>query len=135
MAMRRYRTQEVEADRDAWDGQSLDWFGTERHPTQPYGRSDIRARATNIRCVTRRQIGGADAKLEHVPRPLRLALTPSEAAQALGCSRDFFDKHIGPDLRWVRRGRLKFVAIAEIEDWLRRSAALTLDRLDERRFG
>lgn len=72
---------------------------------------------------------------EHVPRPLRLALTPNEAAQALGCSRDFFDKHIGPELRWVRRGRLKFVAIAEIEDWLRRSAALTLDRLDERRFG
>ena len=72
---------------------------------------------------------------DHVPRPLRLVLTPSEAAQALGCSRDFFDKHIGSELRWVRRGRLKFVAIAEIEDWLRRSAALTLDRLDERRFG
>jgi hypothetical protein len=30
---------------------------------------------------------------------LRLALTPSEAAQALGCSRDFFDEHIGPELR------------------------------------
>ena len=74
-------------------------------------------------------------KPDHVPRPLRLALTPSEAAQALGCSRDFFDKHIGSKLRWVRRGRLKFVAIAEIEDWLRRSAALTLDRPDERRFG
>jgi hypothetical protein len=63
----------------------------------------------------------------HIPHQLRLALTPTEAAQALGCSRDFFDKHIGPELRWVRRGRLKFVAIAEIEDWLRRSAALTLD--------
>jgi hypothetical protein len=34
-------------------------------------------------------------KPDQVPRPLRLALTPSEAAQALGCSRDFFDKHIG----------------------------------------
>ena len=40
-------------------------------------------------------------KPEHVPRPLRLALTPNEAAQALGCSRDFFDKHIGPELRWI----------------------------------
>ncbi len=59
-------------------------------------------------------------------RFLRLALTPAEAAQALGCSRDFFDEHIGPELRWTRRGRLKFVAIAELEDWLRRSAALTL---------
>ena len=60
--------------------------------------------------------------------PLRLALTPNEAAQALGCSRDFFDEHIGPELRWVRRGRLKFVAIVELEDWLRRSAVLTLEK-------
>ena len=59
---------------------------------------------------------------------LRLALTPNEAAVALGCSRDFLDEHIGPELRWVRRGRLKFVAIAELEDWLRRSAALTLEK-------
>jgi hypothetical protein len=60
-------------------------------------------------------------------RPGRLALTPTEAAEALGCSRDFFDEHIGPELRWVRRGRLKFVAIAELEDWLRRSATFTLE--------
>jgi len=57
-----------------------------------------------------------------------LALTPAEAAQALGCSRDFFDQHIASELRWVRRGRLEFVAIAEMEDWLRRSAALTRER-------
>jgi len=58
-----------------------------------------------------------------------LALTPNEAAQALGCSRDFFDKHVGPELRWVvRRGRLKFVAVTEIEDWLHRNAMLTLDQ-------
>jgi len=56
----------------------------------------------------------------------RLALRPHEAATALGCSRDFFDEHISPELRWVRRGRLKLVAIAELEDWLRRSAARTL---------
>jgi hypothetical protein len=62
-----------------------------------------------------------------VRSPLLLALTPNEAARALSCSRDFFDEHIGPELRWVRRGRLKFVAIAELEDWLRRSAALTLE--------
>jgi hypothetical protein len=59
--------------------------------------------------------------------PMRIALTPGEAAQAIGCSRDFFDEHIGPELRWVRRGRLKFVAIVELQDWLRRSAALTLE--------
>jgi hypothetical protein len=58
----------------------------------------------------------------------RLALKPHEAAAALGCSRDFFDMHIGPELRWVRRGRLKFVSIIELEDWLHRSAAMTADR-------
>jgi len=57
----------------------------------------------------------------------RLALRPGEAAQAVGCSRDFFDEHIAPELRWIRRGRLKFVAISELEDWLRRSAAVSLD--------
>jgi hypothetical protein len=29
-------------------------------------------------------------------------------------------------MRWVRRGRLKFVAIAELEDWLRRSEDVKL---------
>ena len=68
------------------------------------------------------------------PASLRLALTPNEAAAALGCSRDFFDEHIGSELRWVRRGRLKFVAIAELEDWLRRSAAPAIGAEMERRL-
>jgi hypothetical protein len=59
-------------------------------------------------------------------KSLRLALTPAEAAAAIGRSRDFFDEHIGPELRWIRRGRLKFVAITELEKWLHRSAALTV---------
>ena len=63
-----------------------------------------------------------------MPSTPRLALTPNEAAQSIGCSRDFFDKHVGAELRWVRRGRLKFVAVSEIEDWLRRNAGLTLDQ-------
>lgn len=36
---------------------------------------------------------------------LRLAFTPNEAAFALGCSREFFEEHLGPE-RWTRRGRL-----------------------------
>jgi hypothetical protein len=63
-------------------------------------------------------------------RLTRLALTPGEAAEAIGCSRDFFDLHIGPELRWVRRGRLKFVPVVELERWLEREAAKTLE--DER---
>jgi hypothetical protein len=57
----------------------------------------------------------------------RLALRPAEAAQSLGCSRDYFDEYIGPELKWIRRGRLKFVPIAELERWLTRTAALTVD--------
>jgi excisionase family DNA binding protein len=59
--------------------------------------------------------------------PLRLALSPDEAAEALGVSRDFLDEHVGHELRWVRRGRRKFVAIAELERWLAESGARTLE--------
>jgi len=57
----------------------------------------------------------------------RLALSPVEAAQAFGVSRDFFDEHILPELRVVRRGRLVLVPVTELERWLARSAALTLE--------
>jgi hypothetical protein len=56
----------------------------------------------------------------------RLALSPDEAAIALGCSRDFFDDHVRPELKLIRRGRRVFVAITELERWLERSGALTL---------
>lgn len=54
----------------------------------------------------------------HVERVPRLALSPDEAAAALSVSRDTLDEHISPELRWVRRGRRKFVAVAELERWL-----------------
>jgi excisionase family DNA binding protein len=57
----------------------------------------------------------------------RLALSPDEAAAALGVSRDYLDEHIAHELRWVRRGRRKFVAVAELQRWLERSAARTID--------
>jgi hypothetical protein len=100
------------------DAQSHDDCRNAAVVTHASGRSVICAR------VTREWWREQTCELD---RPTRLALTPNEAAQALGCSRDFFDEHIGPELRWVRRGRLKFVAITEIEDWLRRNAALTLE--------
>ncbi|MDQ6607746.1 MAG: helix-turn-helix domain-containing protein [Actinomycetota bacterium] len=61
-------------------------------------------------------------------RPVpRLALTKPEAAQALGVSVDTLERHILPELRVVRRGRLVMISVQEIERWLERSAALTLD--------
>lgn len=56
----------------------------------------------------------------------RLALSPDEAASSPGASRDFFDEHIGPDLRVVRRGRRRLIAIRELERWLAAAASIPL---------
>ena len=53
---------------------------------------------------------------------LVLALSPDDAAAALGVSRDYLDEHIAHELRWVRRGRRKFVAVKELERWLDEAA-------------
>jgi hypothetical protein len=53
----------------------------------------------------------------------RLALSMTEAAQALGVSPDFFAEHIAPELRIVRRGRRKIVAVRELEAWLEANAS------------
>ena len=60
-------------------------------------------------------------------RPPRLALTPDEAATALGVSRDFYDQHIAPELHVVRRGRRRLIPVREVERWLEKEAALPLD--------
>ena len=42
----------------------------------------------------------------------------------LGVSRDFFDKHILPELRIIRRGSKSIlIPIAELERWLEKNAA------------
>jgi len=62
-------------------------------------------------------------------RPIvpRLAFSPDEAADSLGCSRDFFDEHIAFELKIVRRGRRKLIPVSELERWLRTAAARTLE--------
>jgi excisionase family DNA binding protein len=57
---------------------------------------------------------------------LRLALAPDEAAEALSVSRDFFDEHILPELRIIRRGRRRLIPIRELESWLHESATRPL---------
>jgi hypothetical protein len=61
---------------------------------------------------------------EAVPR---IALrVPKEAASSLGVSADFFDKHVRPELRLIRRGQLVFVAVSELERWAEKESARTL---------
>ncbi|MGH2964235.1 MAG: hypothetical protein ACRDMH_02475 [Solirubrobacterales bacterium] len=57
----------------------------------------------------------------------RLALTRSEAAASLGVSLDSFERHIQPELRLVRRGRLRLVPVRELDRWLEREAARTVE--------
>jgi hypothetical protein len=57
----------------------------------------------------------------------RLALTRQEAAAAIGVSTDSFERHVQPELRLVRRGRLRLVPVRELERWLDANAARTLE--------
>lgn len=59
--------------------------------------------------------------------PLRLALSPDEAATAIGVSRDFLDEHVMPELRVVRRGRRRLIPVRELDRWLDESAARALE--------
>ncbi|MDP8942546.1 MAG: hypothetical protein M3N16_00240 [Actinomycetota bacterium] len=60
-------------------------------------------------------------------RPTRLALSKGEAADALGVSVDFLERHVLPELRVVRRGRRRLIPLFELERWLDTSAALAID--------
>lgn len=52
----------------------------------------------------------------------RIALTPAEAAAAIGVGPDFFDANVAPELRVVRRGRKRLVPVAELERWTTENA-------------
>ncbi len=56
----------------------------------------------------------------------RIALTPSEAAAAIGVGPDFFDANVAPDLRLIRRGRKRLVPVSELERWATENAERVL---------
>ena len=57
----------------------------------------------------------------------RVTLTRGEAAEALGISIDSFERHVQPELRLIRRGRMRLVPVRELERWADRNASVTLD--------
>jgi len=65
--------------------------------------------------------------LDGAALPGRLALSPDEAAAALGCSRTFLDEHVMPELRVTRVGRRRFIAVRELQRWLDESASRVLE--------
>ena len=62
-------------------------------------------------------------------RAPRLALTRQEAAAALGMSINSFERHVQPELRLVRRGKLRLIPVREIERWLEENSDLELEQL------
>jgi len=54
----------------------------------------------------------------------RIALTPMEAAAAIGVGPDFFDANVAPELRLIRRGRKRLVPVHELERWVIENAEL-----------
>jgi hypothetical protein len=56
----------------------------------------------------------------------RIALTPPEAAAAIGVGPDFFDANVAPELRLIRRGRKRLVPVHELERWAAENAEQAL---------
>jgi excisionase family DNA binding protein len=56
----------------------------------------------------------------------RLALSVAEAAEALGVSRDSFERHVISELHLVRVGRRLLVPTQELERWIERQMAIPL---------
>ncbi len=57
----------------------------------------------------------------------RLALRPEQAADSIGVGRTFFFEQVLPELRVVRRGRLRLIPVTELDRWLERNAARVLE--------
>jgi len=69
---------------------------------------------------------GTPTEPSHLAPVPRVALTRAEAAASLGLSRDSFERHVQPELRIIRRGRLRLIPVAELERWADAAAERTL---------
>lgn len=79
----------------------------------------------------------AEAVAAYLPNPAepvdrdaesgRIALSKVEAAEALGVSVDHLERHVLPDLRIVRSGRLRLIPVEELRRWLSENAGRALE--------
>lgn len=63
--------------------------------------------------------GGKLSKVSPVPR---LALSVEVSCAAVGVSCDFSQEHVAPEVRVIRRGHRKLIAVAELQRWLDKHA-------------
>ena len=57
----------------------------------------------------------------------RLALTREAAAAAIGMSLDSFERHVQPHVRLLRLGRMRLVAVSELERFCKTHAEHVLE--------
>jgi len=58
-----------------------------------------------------------------------VAVTKPQAADLLSMSVDSLERHVLPDLRVIRRGRLVLIPVAELERWCEANAERTLPEI------
>jgi hypothetical protein len=65
--------------------------------------------------------------MKKLPAPIpRVALTIPEAAASIGVGVDFFDQHIRPELKVIRRGSKRLVSVSELQRWCEENAERAL---------
>jgi excisionase family DNA binding protein len=71
------------------------------------------------------------ARMGPIPKSAvpRLALSKTEAADALGVSVDFLEQHVLHDLKIVRRGRRRLIPLSELQRWIDSNAHRTLGEI------
>jgi excisionase family DNA binding protein len=71
------------------------------------------------------------ARVRPISKPAvpRLALSKTEAADALGVSVDFLEEHVLHELKVVRRGRRRLIPLSELQRWIDSNAHRTLGDL------
>jgi excisionase family DNA binding protein len=63
-------------------------------------------------------------------RPIpAIALTPPEAAAAIGVGETFFEEHVRQELRLIRKGRKVLIPVAELERWTEANAAAVFEEI------
>jgi len=95
-------------------------------PAQPSKRSgEARTNGSLLDVLSASPTKTAGKPSRVSPEIPRLALSKAEAAQALGISVDFFEEHVMPELRIVRRGRRRLIPTGELMHWLDANAHRT----------
>ncbi|HEU0023734.1 MAG TPA: hypothetical protein VFQ12_03845 [Thermoleophilaceae bacterium] len=55
-----------------------------------------------------------------------VAVTREDAARALGMSLDSFERFVQPEIKLIRKGRLRLVPVEELRKWAEANAERTL---------